>query len=80
VRAVRWQKNYELDDLWYNTPEGRQVTEIYNIEDVFDLRILFGLEPYEEDQAPKNGINIVSYNFLLSLLIMILIENFLFSF
>jgi len=50
---VRWQKNYELDDLWYDTPEDRQVTEIYNIEDVFNLRILFGFEPYKEDQAPE---------------------------
>jgi len=50
---VRWQKNYELVDLWYDKPEGRQVTEIYDIEDVFNLRILFGLEAYEEDQAPE---------------------------
>jgi len=36
VRAVQFKKNYELDDLWYDTPEDRQVTEIYNIEDTFE--------------------------------------------
>jgi len=51
MRAVRFHKhkNYELDDLWYDTPEGRQIAEIYNIEDVFNLKILFGIEPYEEE-------------------------------
>jgi len=50
---MRYHKNYELDDLWYDTPEGRQIADIYNIEDVFDLRILFGIEPYEEDPIPE---------------------------
>jgi len=51
VQAMRYQKNYELDDLWYDTPEGRhtQVMKIYNIEDIFNHRILFGIEPYEKD-------------------------------
>jgi len=50
---MRHHKNYELDDLWYDTPEGRQVTKIYNIEDIFDLKILFGIEPYEEEPIPE---------------------------
>jgi len=50
LRLYTGQKNNDLDDLWYNTPESRQVSEIYNIEDIFHLRIL-GLDPYEADQV-----------------------------
>jgi len=35
------------------TPEGRQIADIYNVENVFDLRILFGIEPYEEEPVPE---------------------------
>jgi len=53
VRAKRYYNNYQFDDLWYETPEDREVAQIYNIEDIFNLRILFGLESYEEDPAPE---------------------------
>jgi len=60
MRAVSWQKNNDLDDLWYDTPKGRQVSEIYNIEDIFHLRILFCL--MRLIKYPKNRIEIVSFN------------------
>jgi len=53
IRAERWQRNNNLDDLWYDMPKNRQVCEIYNIEDIFDLIILFGLQLYEAEQAPE---------------------------
>jgi len=28
IWAVHWQQNNDRDDLWYDTPEGRQVCEI----------------------------------------------------
>jgi len=53
-RAQRWQRN-DLNDLWYDTPEDRQISEIYNIEDIFDLEFLFlGFQPYEVKQEPEN--------------------------
>jgi len=43
IQAKRWQRHYDLDDLSYDTPESRQICDIYNIENIFDLRFLFGL-------------------------------------
>jgi len=81
VRAVRYHKNYQLEDLWYDTPEGPEILKIYNIEDIFNLRILFGIRLIRtrKSQLLKDGIDIVSLNFLLLLIIIILIENFLFQ-
>jgi len=31
IRAQRWQHNDDLDDFWYDTPEGYQVCDIYTI-------------------------------------------------
>jgi len=53
IRAVRYHKNYQLEDLWYDMPKEREISEIYNIEDIFNLRILFGIDPYEEEPAPE---------------------------
>jgi len=83
MRAVRWQKNNELDDFWYDTPEDRQVSEIYNIEDIFDLRIPLASSLMRKIKYPKNETKIVSFNckFLSFTFVnndFVLIENFLF--
>jgi len=41
VRAVRRQAREDFSYMWGDTPESRQV------EDIFDLRRLFGEEPYD---------------------------------
>ncbi|GAB1860681.1 hypothetical protein CAJAP_01760 [Camponotus japonicus] len=43
VRAVRRQAREDFSYMWGDTPESRQVEE-----DIFDLRRLFGEEPYDE--------------------------------
>jgi len=53
IRAVRYHNRYEIDELWHDTPEGREIANIYNIEDIFNLRILFGIDPYIEEPAPE---------------------------
>ncbi|GAB1865730.1 hypothetical protein CAJAP_06809 [Camponotus japonicus] len=44
VRAERWAR-HELSYMWGDTPESPQ-----DEEDIFDLRRLFGEEPYAEEE------------------------------
>ncbi|KAL6419636.1 hypothetical protein ACFW04_013721 [Cataglyphis niger] len=48
VRAVRREARQNLEDLWRDTKEAREVEECNGVDfDVFDLTKLFGMEPYE---------------------------------
>jgi len=45
VRAERRARRYNLSYMWGDTPESPQ-----DEEDIFDLRRLFGEEPYAEEE------------------------------
>jgi len=58
VRAVRRQARQDLMETWGDTPEGRLDVEIngWRYVDIFDLRRLFGEEPYIEIIEEENWI------------------------
>ena|SRR5580765_7734304 len=52
---VRWSRRVEKearDEMWGDTPEAREYGRRYPFvyDDIFSLRKLFGLEPYEEEE------------------------------
>ena len=54
VRQWRRWIRLQLEELWYDTPEDRQLEQIYaSPYDIFDLTRLFGLQPYEEDAVEE---------------------------
>ncbi|KMQ83019.1 hypothetical protein RF55_21166 [Lasius niger] len=56
IRACRRQNRDYLDDLWGDTTEAREWEEnnSWMFTDVFDLKILFGLEPYYSDNEGES--------------------------
>ncbi|KMQ88085.1 39s ribosomal protein mitochondrial [Lasius niger] len=56
IRACRRQDRESFDQMWGDTADAREweVNNSWMFEDIFDLRILFGMEPYDADHRSES--------------------------